>query len=136
MIEGKFGYDLYKQRSAFNFNLKLILKVYAFSKNLENEFHIIFEYHHLQFYALILRANVNVQEIGWNIWESHTFSCVHIYCLLCIIFSAGIQTSVHVFQRNCVRERKQVSRNHRVWKIGKMDSQPILKRCTAHCLYP
>ena len=37
------------------------------AKILENEFHIIFEYHHLQFYALILRANVNLQEIGWNI---------------------------------------------------------------------
>ena len=44
-----------------------IQKYVHFSKNLENEFHIIFEYHHLQFYALILRANVNLQEIGWNI---------------------------------------------------------------------
>ena len=44
-----------------------IQKYMHFSKNSENEFHIIFEYHHLQFYALILRANVNVQEIGWNI---------------------------------------------------------------------
>ena len=31
MIEGKFGYDLYKQRST-NINLELILKVYAFFK--------------------------------------------------------------------------------------------------------
>ena len=60
------------------YSFMVLYHAYDNHKNLENEFHIIFEYHHLQFYALILRANVNVQEIGWNIWESHTYSCVHI----------------------------------------------------------